>query len=50
MEAFLLTLDVISIILLCWGVKRVSVSQKVEDMRWFAYAEHKVVRKKKKST
>lgn len=48
MEAFLLTLDVISIILLCLGVKHVSVSRNPKDMRWFAYAERKIERKKKR--
>lgn len=47
MEALLLTLDVIAIILLSRVVKRVSVSNKAEDMGWFAYSERKIIRKKK---
>lgn len=46
MEAILLTLDIISVILLCWGIKRVSVSNNPEELRWFAYSERKIKRKK----
>lgn len=46
-EALLLTLDVIAIILLSRGVKRVSVSNKPEDLGWFAYSERNINRNKK---
>lgn len=46
-EALLLTLDVIAIILLSRGVKRVSLSNKPEDLGWFSYSERKINRNKK---
>jgi len=46
-EALLLTLDVIAIILLSLGVKRVLVSNKPEDLGWFAYSERNINRNKK---
>lgn len=47
MEAFLLTLDVISLVLLCLGVLRVIKSQNETDLGWFAYAELRVRKAKK---
>ena len=47
-EAFLLTLDVLAIILLCRGVKRVSLTNKPEDLGWLAYADRKVAHRKHK--
>ncbi|MDO9450585.1 MAG: hypothetical protein Q7J21_08880 [Rugosibacter sp.] len=46
MEAFLLTLDVISLIGLCIAVIRVSRSNNPEDMGWFAYSVTRVRKKK----
>lgn len=47
MEAFLLTLDVVAIILLGWHVRKVSRSNRTEDMGWFAYSEKKIVNQKR---
>lgn len=47
MEALLLTLDVISLIVLCLGVLRVSRSNKPEDMGLFAYSVTRVRKEKK---
>ncbi len=47
MEAFLLTLDVISLIFLCLGVLRVSRSNNPEDMGLFAYSVTRVRKEKK---
>lgn len=41
MEAFLLTLDVIAIILLCLAVRKVTQSEDLSKMGWFAYADPK---------
>lgn len=46
MEAFLLTLDVISLIFLCLGVLRVVRSNKPEDMGLFAYSVRRVRKQK----
>ena len=47
MEAFLLTLDVISLIFLCLGVLRVSRSKEDKDLGWFAYSVTRVRKEKK---
>lgn len=47
MEAFLLTLDVISLILLCRGVLRVSRSGDDKDLGWFAYSVIRVKKEKR---
>ncbi|MDO8348547.1 MAG: hypothetical protein Q7S85_11715 [Rugosibacter sp.] len=47
MEAFLLTLDVISLILLCRGVLRVSRSGDDKDLGWFAYSVTRVKKEKR---
>ncbi len=46
MEAFLLTLDVISLIFLCLGVLRVSRSKDDKDLGWFAYSVNRVKKEK----
>ncbi|HEY8857301.1 MAG TPA: hypothetical protein VIM43_08105 [Rugosibacter sp.] len=47
MEAFLLTLDVISLIFLCLGVLRVSRSKEDKDLGWFAYSATRERKEKK---
>lgn len=47
MEAFLLTLDVISLVLLCLGVLRVVRSQNEADLGLFAYSKLRVRKAKK---
>lgn len=47
MEAFLLTLDVISLVLLCLGVLRVVRSRNEAELGWFAYSELRVRKVKK---
>lgn len=47
MEAFLLTLDVISLVLLCLGVLRVVRSQNEADLGSFAYSKLRVRKAKK---
>lgn len=42
MEAFLLTLDVISLVLLCLGVLRVAKGKDQADLGLFAYSELRV--------
>lgn len=46
MEAFLLTLDVISLIFLCLGVLRVTRSNDDKDLGWFAYSVTRVKKAK----
>jgi hypothetical protein len=41
MEAFLLTLDVICLVLLCFSVRRVSKTQNPKDLGFFAYLAHR---------
>lgn len=47
MEAFLLTMDVFGLILLCLGVLRVSRSQDGQDLGWFTYSVHRVKKEKR---
>lgn len=47
MEAFLLTMDVFGLILLCLGVLRVSRSQDGQDLGWFTYSVHRIKKEKR---
>lgn len=47
MEAFLLTLDVTSLIFLCLGVLRVTRSNDDKDLGWFAYSVTRVKKEKR---
>ena len=46
MEAFLLTLNVVVIVLLALGVRKVSQTKNPNDMGWLSYSEKKIVRGK----